>query len=278
MKYILSFLLYVAGITLSFCQTDTTVFYSLTGEVSEQENAVIYIELRRKNKRIILTEYAKDQHGTWKQKERKVIVKRSDTLFTYKADMYAANDYSPKEAHVKMVTDSTFYIEEYNHDDELINEGHYELLFPKIRHGLMIDYYNNGKKRGESMYRNNQVVWSEKWLLNGEKGINNVYSVVDEEPTINNKDINEFKKSIIYELNNRFDNRDLNGIVIIEFVIMEDGSIKEIQILQSSSPQIADEVIDVILATDGHWNPGKIDGENVRVIEQFLFNFISIVH
>ncbi len=269
-------LVFIIGLSTAYSQTDTIIYYASTGEITCSTYADSYINVRCNNKKIILTEFVKNQYDKWERIDRKVIKVRSDTLYTYKSDFYAVNDYNPKDVHVKWVKDTIFYVKEYNYENDLIHEGYYRMIFPKIRHGLTIDYYNNGVKRAESMYMNNQVLWSEKWLLNGEKGIDHVYSVVDEEPAYKGKSIREFRNSIMHELKLYFDDKGINGTVIIEFVIMEDGSLYEVQILQSSSIDLADHVIRVIMATDGHWTPGKINGISVRFIKQFLINFISM--
>ncbi|MFC2126355.1 energy transducer TonB [Bacteroidota bacterium] len=205
-----------------------------------------------------------------------MISRRSDTLYIYKSELYATNDYSPKVARVKHVMDSIYYLKEYNYEEDLIHEGYYKMVFPKIKHGITIDFYNDGTKRAESMYKNNLIQWSEKWLLNGEKGMDNVYSVVEEEPAYKNKSIREFRNFIMNELILRYDDKGIDGIIIIEFVIMEDGSLKEIQILQSNSEVMANEVVNLITATNGHWSSGKINGKKVRVIKQFPISFISM--
>jgi hypothetical protein len=265
-----------SGSHLSFSQVDTVLFYTNTGEITFEENAQSSIDVLFKNKKVILTEFIRNKHGEWKKCDRQIITKRSDTLFTYRSEMYAVNEYRPKIAHIKHVKDSIYYLKEFNSEEVLIHEGYYNLVFPKIRHGLSIDYYNNGVKRAESMYRDNTIQWSEKWLLNGEQGMNNVYSVVDEEPTYKNKDIREFGHYIMHELKLRYENTGITGTVIIEFVIMEDGSLAEIQILQSNSDILENEVINVVTATDGQWNPGRINDRKVRVIVQYPINFISM--
>ena len=56
------------------------------------------------------------------------------------------------------------------------------------------------------------------------------------------------------------------GRSIIEFVIMEDGSIKNVGILKSSGyPVLDNEAIRVIQLTDKKWIPGTLNKKPVRV-------------
>ncbi|WP_162055188.1 energy transducer TonB [Pontibacter pamirensis] len=57
----------------------------------------------------------------------------------------------------------------------------------------------------------------------------------------------------------------IEGLTVLTFVIETDGSVTNVQTVKSLSPEIDQEAARVIKLTSGNWNPGKQDGEPVRV-------------
>ena len=64
----------------------------------------------------------------------------------------------------------------------------------------------------------------------------------------------------------------IQGRVITRFVVDRDGSIVDIEIVQSVHPELDREAVRVILAMP-KWIPGKIDGQAVRVMFTLPINF-----
>lgn len=57
---------------------------------------------------------------------------------------------------------------------------------------------------------------------------------------------------------------EIEGKVIVEFIIETDGSINNIQIIESTHPEFSKEVIRVMKLMP-RWKPGKVNGKTVRV-------------
>ena len=57
----------------------------------------------------------------------------------------------------------------------------------------------------------------------------------------------------------------LNGFVYVEFIVDEDGSVKEIKIIRGLDAKANEEAIRLIRLTDKMWNPGKINGKAAAV-------------
>jgi len=60
--------------------------------------------------------------------------------------------------------------------------------------------------------------------------------------------------------------------VIIQFVVEENGEIREIQIVQDSGTESGDEIIGVI-NTMPNWVPGSFEGHPVRVLFRLPITF-----
>lgn len=57
----------------------------------------------------------------------------------------------------------------------------------------------------------------------------------------------------------------IEGIVVHSFVVEKDGSITNIEMVKSLSPEIDKEALRVIKLTDKKWEPGMQEGEPVRL-------------
>ncbi len=60
-------------------------------------------------------------------------------------------------------------------------------------------------------------------------------------------------------------NKPINGKVLVEFIVEEDGSIKEIRIARGLHPLLDREALRVIRLSSGQWIPGMQKGKPVRV-------------
>jgi len=58
---------------------------------------------------------------------------------------------------------------------------------------------------------------------------------------------------------------DIQGLVVISYVVMEDGSLSGLEIKRDIGGGCGEEALRVIKRMDGKWIPGSIDGEPVRV-------------
>jgi TonB family protein len=58
--------------------------------------------------------------------------------------------------------------------------------------------------------------------------------------------------------------RNIEGNVIVKFIVDKDGSVTDIEVISSSDPLFTKEAVRV-LKTSPKWSPGTIDGEPVRI-------------
>jgi protein TonB len=57
---------------------------------------------------------------------------------------------------------------------------------------------------------------------------------------------------------------DIEGKVVVEFVIEKDGSVSNIKALKSPHSSLTEEVVRLVKAMP-NWNPGTMSGKPVRV-------------
>lgn len=63
------------------------------------------------------------------------------------------------------------------------------------------------------------------------------------------------------------------GTEVVKFVVTTKGEVTDFNILNSVSPEIDKEVIRVLKATDGRWNPGLKNGESVAMEKEVSIAF-----
>ncbi len=90
---------------------------------------------------------------------------------------------------------------------------------------------------------------------------------------------NELYNSVNDFLNNNVEfpsetkNAGLQGTEIVQFVVTADGQIKEYEIVNSVSTDVDNEVIRILEATNGKWEPGTVNGNPVEMKTEVLVSF-----
>lgn len=100
------------------------------------------------------------------------------------------------------------------------------------------------------------------------------YQDVDEKPSFNGGDANQFAvwvgQNIVYpEIAAK---NGVKGRVVLQFVIEKDGSVTEVEVLRGVDPALDAEAVRVV-SMSPKWNPGKVDGQPVRVSFTFPLLF-----
>lgn len=90
------------------------------------------------------------------------------------------------------------------------------------------------------------------------------------------KGIESFQKYL--ERNTRYPtdarNYGIQGSVVYQFVINEDGTMSDITILKDIGGGCGDELKSVLEKCSLRWNPGKIHGKPVKTCYSGIFNFM----
>ena len=97
-----------------------------------------------------------------------------------------------------------------------------------------------------------------------------LFKDVEEKPLFNGKDPSEFARwvcdNLVYPEEARKDG--VGGRVIIQFVISEDGSVTDAEVLRGAHPALDEAAVNAVKASP-KWTPGKVKGKAVKV--KFVF-------
>ena len=103
------------------------------------------------------------------------------------------------------------------------------------------------------------------------------FDEVEVKPTFNGGDANEFAKwvnsHIVYP--EAAAKAGTQGRMLLQFTIMPDGSMDEVQVLRSLSPELDAEALRVVNSCDLKWTPGMQDGKAVKV--SFVFPLVFLL-
>ena len=94
---------------------------------------------------------------------------------------------------------------------------------------------------------------------------NKIYDVVQDMPTFpggTNSMIKYFSENIKYP--EQAKSKGVKGRVLVNFVVEKDGRITDCKVVKSASPELDNEALRVVSSMP-KWNPGKKDGQPVRV-------------
>ena len=170
--------------------------------------------------------------------------------------------------------DSLFSFVDFKNDSFISMKGTALSLLPMKWHGEVEEFYKNGNKRFVAIYKSNRLISNLRWKENGEKDISDVfnYEEAEVEPTLSMGSIPEFiGKELKYP--EEAMKQNIQGRVVMQIIVMEDGSIEGVNVLKSVHPLLDSEGIRVLKSTDKKWNPGKIDNKPVRVSVILPINF-----
>jgi len=259
---------------LSFCQSDTIIYYNLLDSVLKDEtNAVKYSSLTKKGKsNYKLFTYILDEKK-W-IKESCISIKRiNENHFEFDNSSNVRFDVS--ERVIINHENGQFYIQDISSDGQIMQEGYSEMIFPLIKTGKWIRYSFDNYKISEDFYEKNKLIRNTRFTKEGKEDIHNVFYFAEEMPMYGNTSFKDFTKLFLTRLQyprNAAEN-GIQGEIQIEFVIMEDGRMDGFQILKNANNILNVEAIKTLTTFNEKWAPGKINGKPVRVLYSLSVNF-----
>lgn len=101
-----------------------------------------------------------------------------------------------------------------------------------------------------------------------------IFVKVEKMPTFMGGDISKFRSWVASKLRypQLAQENNITGRVLLKFVVEKDGTLTNIQVLQSPDKSLADEAIRV-LKTSPRWEPGKQRNQSVRVFYTLPVDF-----
>ena len=102
------------------------------------------------------------------------------------------------------------------------------------------------------------------------------FFIVQEMPKFMGRDYNTFsgwiQRNVVYPQSAV--QKGLSGKIIVHFEVNTSGKLENIVILQGLSPELDQEVLNVVKSSEGMWTPGSNRGRPVRVQFNFPVNFV----
>jgi periplasmic protein TonB len=196
-----------------------------------------------------------------------------------------------------MQKDGKYVIEQYKSSGVIIERGEYSSIDPEVKSGHFVTFYANGTLLSKFEMTDNKINGEYKEFSSDGK-LNKIIQYKDDHIMENTYESSEDTDEGISELNNEesdtldprtdklpefpggdksfqkfiekniyypLDADEVEGTVLISFVIEVDGSVSEIKIVKSAHPSFSAEAIRVIKKMP-KWIPGEKKGEKVRVI------------
>lgn len=187
---------------------------------------------------------------------------------------YFENTFFPKKRTreiEKMEEDRYMFTEKV--DDHVERTGESSGFIPLQLEGTVTEFYPNNSVKSISQYYDNQLISNENWLPDGEKYIDNIFYSVDIEPTYEYGD-GFFKGYLIEKLKeSQIDLSQVQDKIVIGWVIMEDGELDGVVVLQGRIGPVIRVLTDAITELPGTWQPAVLGDSAVRYFMNLPFNF-----
>ena len=256
----------------AFCQNDTTYYFGVNGKICDIKNPQVKKEITFNSEEDITVETSNFKDDKW------------NLVITEKIKITDENVY---KIQIKGPRFTGRVIRTFEKSDNnkfkfidrikkrVIRTGEVSNRIPLIFNGQVIEYYKNGKKKSFSVYENNELVSNKNWLKNGDPYINDVFYSVNQEPSF------KMGMSLLHAnlrdafVNSSVDISQLNGRIIVGFVVMEDGSIEGIRIEEGLKEKLNKIALETFRNFRIGWQPAQLNGNVVRYYQLFPINFIN---
>ncbi len=271
MHKIFFLLVFVIGVFQGAAQNDTVVYFGVNGRIATKDAGIIRKEIRHKNAALI-------EEITWKKNG-------NDWAKSGTAQIKVSRDGSMEIRHKDAEKNSMVtrrYEEAGNgiirfsevRNNQLVRKGLAINRLPLLLHGEVTEYYGNGKIRSRSQYNRNELISNENWLENGDKYIDSIFYNVHEEPAISGGSfiLNQHVRQALTE--SGLDFSSVSGNLVLGFVVMENGKIDGIRVIQGLGEQINGIAVQALQTLNGKWKPARLSGRNVRYFQLLPINFI----
>jgi len=238
-------------------QNDTIIYFSkLNYPISNIKEAIRYekLTMTAKNKYTLSTFLRGDDE--WSNSTSFLIDKINDTVYNWTTGVKISRQINK--------LDSGYIIKDFN-NSVLQDSGFSYTIFPLIKSGKWVTYNLLTKKKdSECYYRNNQEISNNYWF-EGKAPINNIFTYFEIPPRYDGGD-NALMRDIFSLLNypEAALNRNIQGTVLIRFVILEDGTIKNPRVINEVNKLLAKEALRVLSLLPKKWIPGVIDNKKVK--------------
>jgi hypothetical protein len=258
-----------------YCQNDTIIYFGLLDSVlDDKTSAIKYVELIKKGRgNYKLSTYILDEKK-WIKESCNNIKKINKNRFEF--DNGSNTRFEEYERVIINHENGLYYIQDFSTDGQIKQEGYSEAIFPLIKTSKWIRYSFDNFKISEDFYEKNKLITNTRFTREGKEDISNVYYLAEEMPKYGDTSYEDFRalfeQRLLYPRNAA--ENGIQGELMIEFVIMEDGKMDGFQFVKKANDLLNIEAIRTLTSFNEKWTPGKINGKPVRVLYILWARFI----
>jgi len=255
----------------ALAEKDTTYYYGANNKPSDPNNAVLKKRIIQAstNRYKIITDSKQDSIWVFVTKETVRIKGENEFLIREFGKDGMTKIYS--RLYSKNLNGLFTFTETW--ENKILRTGTSQTLIPLSLEGKETKFYDNGQKKSESIYKNNQLISNSNWLKSGEEYIGNIFYSVDHYPEYKPGTKLLHKYLSEYIIQSEYPIENLDGFIITGFVITETGEITGIHVVSSIVPEFDDIVADAFKTIPGDWEPARLGNETVKCYLTMPINF-----
>jgi len=203
--------------------------------------------------------------------------KDSKWEFFYRSEIHQTNDSSFVETKHLSPNNSGYKINYILHqvpggyliqeNGKTISKGLSLTFFPLRKHGKWTDFDSlSGRKVEEMEFENGRDIGRNTCFFENGEILENVFRFVDIDPIFRYQEMDLGKfigQNLVYPKDAI--NANAQGRVYVTFIILSDGTLKDLRLLKGYFKSCDEESLRVVAATSGKWIPGVKNGTNVHV-------------
>lgn len=252
-------------------QKDTVIFIGPNGTLEPGAKKMLKKEIRLRGNK-------KARISTWKTDVDPEVLLFSERITIKKPDLQEINikgrDFKENITRTfEKQPDGTFLFTD-REGFQVKRTGTTLTKIPLLFHGEVTDYYPNGNKKSVSVYENNEMVSNRNWDNTGREYIQDIFYSVDQQPLFVRGTHNLHKHILNVFGESGIDLSQVEGRIVVGFVVMEDGSIDGLRIEKGLGRDLNDLAIQAFNSLPGVWQPARLEGQDVRFYQLFPINFI----
>ncbi|MCF8224757.1 MAG: energy transducer TonB [Bacteroidales bacterium] len=258
-------ILIVLFISIQARSQEGTYYYGANGKLNEQEADAYVMKSVDKG---IGNRYKIISHARLKNNEWLLMSSEKICIKNEEVQIIRRKGSSPVPGKSKRIVENPgngiYNVKEF-YNDQLSMTANCSQLIPLHYEGLVTEYYLNGNKKSESMYKENMLQSNKNWYPDGTAYIDNIFYSTHTGPTYptGNDGIENFMADRISGEKLPF-RGGIQDEVILGAVVMETGTLEGIKIISGSLPSVNELFIEALKELPGPWGPATLNGEKVR--------------
>jgi hypothetical protein len=255
----------------SFSQKDTVFYYGVNGKIDNPVRKDIMKKVDYRSARKIKVKTYKAYENEWQLIYEEKMKVENDSVFEIQMK---GDEFSGRVTRIfEKLDDGTYKFTDWL-GENIRRQGQTKSKIPLIFQGEVTEFYPYGRIKSISQYSNNELVFNQNWLPNGDVMVDDIFYSVDEEPQFE-PGIGVLRDHITKAIKDaKFDLLSVEGRVVVGFVVTSDGTIDGVQIVKGISQQLNGILVSAFNSLEGRWVPAKLNNKEVNYFQSIPINFI----